>query len=65
MVMSIPRRPRDYREGPTESRIQDVEELRVYLEKYVPKCIKPGEDRDAAMFYAGQVELATKLLALI
>jgi len=33
-----------------------------YLKKHFPpRCIQPGEDRDKAMFYAGQQALAEKI----
>ncbi len=31
---------------------------------YKPKCIQPGEDRDKAMHYSGQYDLAQKIIRL-
>lgn len=42
--------------------IQDVLEA---LEAFQPRCLRPGQDRDEALFYAGKVELAAKIRSII
>lgn len=42
-----------------------LEEVLKKVDAFKPRCIQPGEDRDKALFYAGQCDLAQKIKDII
>lgn len=48
----------------TTQKFTTLSQLIEHLEVYQPRCIQPGDDKEAELHYSGQVTLAQKIIRM-